>query len=75
MVWEQQMMEQYSRSYLERSTLYEGLGMPVANRLIRSWALEKALYELDYELRYRPENFPIPLDGILSLAIPSSEVR
>jgi maltose alpha-D-glucosyltransferase / alpha-amylase len=74
MVWEQEMVEQYARSYLERSTLYEGVGPPEASRLIRSWAMEKALYELDYELRHRPENFPIPLDGILSLATPSSGV-
>jgi trehalose synthase-fused probable maltokinase len=74
MVWEQQMVDEYTRAYLERSTLYEGLETPRANRLIRSWAMEKALYELDYELRYRPENFPIPLDGILSLATPSSGV-
>jgi maltose alpha-D-glucosyltransferase / alpha-amylase len=74
MGWEQQMVDQYTRAYLERSTLYEELEKPQADRLIRSWAMEKALYELDYELRHRPENFPIPLDGILSLATPSSGV-
>lgn len=75
LTWEQQMVDLFTRAYLERSTLYEGLETSQANRLIRSWAMEKALYELDYELRHRPENFPIPLDGILSLATPSPGVR
>lgn len=69
---EQEMVERYTRAYLDRSTLYEGLEVSLVKRLIRSWAMEKALYELDYELRHRPGNFPIPLDGVLSLAAPGS---
>ena len=39
-----------------------------ARRVIRGWTLEKALYELRYELKHRPGNARIPLEGILSLA-------
>jgi predicted trehalose synthase len=42
-----------------------------AERLIRGWAMEKALYELEYELKHRIENLSIPLDGIAALAMPS----
>ena len=33
--------------------------------------MEKALYELEYELKYRVSNFTIPLDGIAALAAPA----
>jgi len=39
--------------------------------MIRGWAMEKALYELEYELKYRVSNFPIPLEGIAALAAPA----
>ena len=37
-------------------------------RAIRGWMLEKALYEFRYELKHRPLNIFIPLEGIVSLA-------
>lgn len=36
-------------------------------RLIHAFVLDKALYELSYELNHRPPWVPIPLEGILSL--------
>ena len=42
----------------------------VAERALRGWMTEKALYELRYELKHRHENVFIPLEGIISLAAP-----
>jgi maltose alpha-D-glucosyltransferase/alpha-amylase len=36
-------------------------------RLLRAFTLDKALYELGYELNSRPEWVRIPLAGILKL--------
>ena len=38
-----------------------------AERLLQLFLLEKALYELRYELANRPEWLPIPINGILEL--------
>jgi maltose alpha-D-glucosyltransferase/alpha-amylase len=38
-----------------------------ANRLLRAYLLEKALYELLYELNNRPAWVRVPLAGILAL--------
>jgi maltose alpha-D-glucosyltransferase/alpha-amylase len=37
------------------------------NTLLRAFVLEKALYELGYELNNRPDWVKIPLEGILQL--------
>jgi maltose alpha-D-glucosyltransferase / alpha-amylase len=39
----------------------------IAQTLLEGYLLEKALYELLYELNHRPEWLPIPISGILSL--------
>jgi maltose alpha-D-glucosyltransferase/alpha-amylase len=38
---------------------------PIFDALLRAFILEKALYELNYELNHRPEWVAIPLTGIL----------
>jgi maltose alpha-D-glucosyltransferase/alpha-amylase len=35
--------------------------------LLHAYVLEKALYELDYELNHRPDWVRIPLQGIMSI--------
>jgi len=73
--WEGDMVGQFTRTYLAHSTLHHTLDAMEASRLIRGWAMEKALYELEYELKHRVSNFPIPLDGIASLASASHRVN
>src|SRR5947208_1103755 len=69
--WEEGMVERFTGAYLTRSALYHDLEAIGARRMIRGWAMEKALYELEYELKYRVSNFPIPLEGIAALAAPA----
>ena len=69
--WEGHMVERLMEAYLTHSALYRNLESRGARRLIRGWAMEKALYELEYELKYRVSNFTIPLDGIAALAAPA----
>jgi len=66
--WERAAVERYTQQYLGRSSLYQELEPAEALRGIRGWMMEKALYELRYELKHRPENIFIPLEGVLSLA-------
>ena len=68
--WEDGVVRRYSERYLARTSLYPELDQAMAQRIIRGWTMEKALYELRYELRHRPANFLIPFEGILSLATP-----
>lgn len=69
--WEWEMVGRFTRAYLSRSKLHHSRDATVAKSLIRGWAMEKALYELEYELKHRVENLSIPLDGIATLATPS----
>ena len=69
--WEEDMVGRFTGAYLSRSALHHGLDSREARQLIRGWAMEKALYELEYELKHRVSNFPIPLDGIAALAAPA----
>ncbi len=69
--WEAVMATALVEGYLEglRGT---DLAMVPADRgdlegLLKAWALEKALYELRYELSHRPENAVIPLEGLTTL--------
>ena len=66
--WEGAAVDRFSRRYLRAAPLYAGLGEEEAMRAIRGWMLEKALYEFRYELKHRPLNIFIPLEGIVSLA-------
>jgi len=66
--WEAEMVTRFTEAYLSHSTALHHFNRTEAAKLIRGWAMEKALYELDYELKHRVENFPIPLDGVTVLA-------
>jgi len=66
--WEEDMVERFTGTYLSHSTLHHTRDAKEAGRLIHGWAMEKALYELEYELKHRVANFPIPLEGIAALA-------
>jgi malto-oligosyltrehalose trehalohydrolase len=46
-----------------------------AERLLRFFLLEKALYEVSYEMANRPDWVSIPLKGVLDLTLPSSVPR
>lgn len=41
------------------------------NQILMPWLVERALYEILYEAKYRPEWIPVPLIGLLNPAIPA----
>ncbi len=71
--WESAAVERFIRAYLAKARVYAETDSGHALRAIRGWAMEKALYELRYELKRRPENILIPLEGLVALA--TSEPR
>ncbi|TLZ53751.1 MAG: hypothetical protein E6K17_09170 [Methanobacteriota archaeon] len=68
LAWEAACVERFTSRYLGHTTLYEGLRPDEAHRAIHGWMMEKALYEFRYELKYRPANIFIPLEGITTLS-------
>lgn len=67
-VWEQWVSVAFVDTYLQATQ-----GLPfiprhpeVLESLLRGFLLDKALYELQYEIGNRPNWLPIPLHGILS---------
>ena len=68
LAWETAATDGFTTRYLARTSLYEGLRREEARLAIRGWMMEKALYEFRYELKYRPRDIFIPLEGIVSLA-------
>ncbi|HEV8595811.1 MAG TPA: hypothetical protein VGR51_09805 [Thermoplasmata archaeon] len=66
--WESAAVERLTRAYLAKSKVYTEADPERVLRAIRGWAMEKALYELRYELKHRPENIFIPLEGLVALA-------
>jgi len=68
LAWERVASDRCSRAYLKSSDLYRDMDPEDAIRAIRGWMAERGLYELRYELKHRPANVFIPLEGILSLA-------
>jgi maltose alpha-D-glucosyltransferase/alpha-amylase len=67
--WEQQVREAFLQAYAERvkgSPLYGSFD--AARPLLELFELEKAFYELRYELSHRPDWAVVPLRGILSFA-------
>jgi trehalose synthase-fused probable maltokinase len=63
--WEQRARERFLEGYLETAdpTLLPN-GMPAIERLLSVFELEKAVYELRYELDNRPDWVRIPVAGI-----------
>ncbi|TLZ72627.1 MAG: hypothetical protein E6K10_02010 [Methanobacteriota archaeon] len=75
LAWEAAAVDRFSTRYLARTNLYEGLAPDEALRAIHGWMMEKALYEFRYELKYRPQNIFIPLEGIVALATLATKPR
>jgi len=69
LAWERSATDGFTERYLARTSLYEGLRPEEAQQAIRGWMMEKALYEFRYELKYRPSDIFIPLEGIVALAL------
>lgn len=69
--WERAAREAFLDGYRSRMTPGHAMFLPVewtdALRVLRAYELDKAIYELRYELRNRPEWAPIPLEGIRRL--------
>ena len=66
--WEEQAREGFLEAYLE--TVDQSLlpaGRPATDKLLSIFELEKAVYELRYELNNRPDWVPIPVAGIARL--------
>ncbi len=72
--WQSWVSAAYFKSYLEAAS--KGGFLPKKKEdlelLLRIFMLEKALYELQYELNHRPDWVRIPLRGILRLLDGSS---
>src|SRR5213594_2293804 len=70
LAWEAATTDVFTKRYLSRSSLYEGMRPDEALQAVHGWMMEKALYEFRYELKFRPQNIFIPLEGIMTLATP-----
>jgi maltose alpha-D-glucosyltransferase/alpha-amylase len=68
-LWESSVTAEYLRAY--RETMSGSSIVPVTMEgfevMLRVFTLDKALYELHYELNHRPEWVSVPLNGILYL--------
>ena len=69
-LWEQTVSAEFLSAY--RETAAAGNILPAADedfhRLLDACTIEKAVYELTYELNNRPNWIRIPLAGILALS-------
>jgi len=67
--WEESAAGAFLRAYRDTVSAKPGLLPPVAEaqKLLNAYVLEKALYELLYELNNRPTWLRIPIAGILTL--------
>lgn len=70
--WEREVIKSFIRSYIvnagNRAKELTGLGQDELRSrivpLLLPWVVEKALYELKYEIDYRPDFVPIPVLGL-----------
>ncbi len=62
--WQTSIAEAYLDRYLKERNLAHG---PADQTILRAYVLEKALYELQYELNHRPDWTYIPLRGVLEI--------
>ncbi len=65
--WEAAASQAFLSGYYEAAQESSDAGSPVKQHLLRSYLLEKALYEIMYEVNNRPDWIAIPLSGILEL--------
>jgi predicted trehalose synthase len=66
--WEDQAREAFLEAYLEAvDPSLLPAGRPATEKLLQIFELEKAVYELRYELNNRPDWVPIPVAGIARL--------
>ena len=73
-LWHAWVTIRFLSGYFEVAEQVEVKGIPLVpppgpdrERLLTAYVLEKALYEVRYELNHRPSWAPIPLDGILRM--------
>lgn len=62
--WETVITRIYLDTYLKERQIAPG---PAALTMLKAYTLEKALYELEYELNHRPDWISIPLRGIIEI--------
>lgn len=75
--WEAWVSLAFLRSYLEAAAgaVFLPADPAVTETLLDAFMLDKAFYELQYELNNRPDWVEIPLDGILSIAARSTRTN
>ncbi len=70
--WEGAATTAFLEGYLA-ATQHSAKDTPTMQRMLRAYLLEKALYEIVYEVNNRPDWVAIPLSGILALLDGSAE--
>ncbi len=68
--WEERAATAFLVAYLEEAAgaSFLPVGDDDGQRLLDLYLLDKALHELQYEMEYRPEWAPIPLEGLAAIA-------
>lgn len=71
-LWQNAVSSEFLRSYIATASQNHNL-LPepeLANLVLRTYLIDKALYELQYELNNRPTWVSIPLSGLITLTEP-----
>jgi predicted trehalose synthase len=71
-VWHQWIAAAYLRAYLDRAGDADFLPRTEEGRsaILHAFLVEKAIYELRYEMNNRPEWVRVPLEGLLEILGP-----